>query len=219
MNGKVIVIDGLDGSGKQTQTDLLQKRLKNEGKLVRAISFPDYEQPSSSLVKQYLAGDFGQAEDVSAYAASSFYAVDRYASFQQFWKNDYRSGYTIVADRYTTSNMIHQMSKLPQEQWDDFAQWLQDFEYEKMGLPKPDLVIYLDMNPNVSKKLLSARYHGDESKKDIHEANFAYMQRCRVCALYAAKKFHWHLVHCSDDQSAFSIDSIAEQVYRAADFI
>lgn len=216
MSGKVIVIDGLDGSGKQTQTTLLRQRLANEGKNVRAISFPDYSQPSSALVKQYLAGDFGQADEVSAYAASSFYAVDRYASYRQFWKNDYLSGYTILADRYTTSNLVHQMSKLPREQWDDFAKWLDDFEYNKLGLPRPDRVIYLDMHPNVSKQLLSMRYHGDESKKDIHEANLAYMERCRVCALYAAEHFHWQLVHCSDEKAAFSIETIAEQVYRAA---
>lgn len=216
MNGKVIVIDGLDGSGKQTQTDLLRQRLVREGRPVRAISFPDYSQPSSALVKQYLAGDFGQADEVSAYAASSFYAVDRYASYNQFWKDDYLSGHTILADRYTTSNLVHQMSKLPREDWDDFAEWLEDFEYQKLGLPRPDSVIYLDMHPDVSRKLLSMRYHGDESKKDIHESNFAYMERCRVCALYAAERFHWHVVHCSDEKAAFSIEMIAEQIYHAA---
>lgn len=219
MNGRLIVIDGLDGSGKQTQAALLEERLLREGKQVRAISFPDYSQPSSALVKQYLGGDFGQADEVSAYAASSFYAVDRYASYNQFWKKDYLSGYTMLADRYTTSNLVHQMSKLPREDWDGFAVWLEDFEYQKLGLPHPDLVIYLDMHPDVSKKLLSLRYHGDESKKDIHEANLNYMARCRTCALYAAQKFGWRVVRCSDENAAFEVGLIADQVYQAAEQI
>ena len=132
MNGTLIVIDGLDGSGKQTQARLLRERLERERVPVRAISFPDYGQPSSALVRLYLDGRFGQADEVSAYAASSFYAVDRFASYMQFWKDDYLSGHTILADRYTTSNLIHQMSKLPREEWGRFIAWLEAYEYDEM---------------------------------------------------------------------------------------
>lgn len=214
MSGSLIVLDGLDGSGKQTQTGLLYERLRGLGKPVRAVSFPDYDQPSSALVKQYLAGEFGQADDVNAYAASSFYAVDRYASYQKFWKQDYVSGYTILADRYATSNLIHQMSKLPREQWPAFHAWMEDYEYGKLGLPRPDFVIYLDMHPAVSKKLLSARYGGDESKRDIHEANLRYLARCRECALYAAEAFGWHVVRCSDEERPFAAAEISDAIFE-----
>lgn len=215
MTGRLIVIDGLDGSGKQTQAKLLCDRLRRENVPVRAVSFPDYAEPSSALVKMYLSGEFGQADDVGPYAASSFYAVDRYASYQRFWKADYLSGHTIVADRYATSNLIHQMSKLPIDEWPAFHAWMEDFEYGKLGLPRPDAVVYLDMHPDVSRALLSGRYHGDESKRDIHEANFAYMRRCRVCALYAAEHFGWRVVRCSDERRAFPVEEIAEEVRRA----
>lgn len=215
MTGRLIVIDGLDGSGKQTQAKLLCDRLRRENVPVRAVSFPDYAEPSSALVKMYLSGEFGQADDVGPYAASSFYAVDRYASYQRFWKADYLSGHTIVADRYATSNLIHQMSKLPRDEWPAFHAWMEDFEYGKLGLPRPDAVVYLDMHPDVSRALLSGRYHGDESKRDIHEANFAYMRRCRVCALYAAEHFGWRVVRCSDERRAFPVEEIAEEVRRA----
>ena len=215
MTGRLIVIDGLDGSGKQTQAKLLCDRLRRENVPVRAVSFPDYAEPSSALVKMYLSGEFGQADDVGPYAASSFYAVDRYASYQRFWKADYLSGHTIVADRYATSNLIHQMSKLPPDEWPAFHAWMEDFEYGKLGLPRPDAVVYLDMHPDVSRALLSGRYHGDESKRDIHEANFAYMRRCRVCALYAAEHFGWRVVRCSDEHRAFPVEEIAEEVRRA----
>ena len=216
MTGKLIVIDGLDGSGKQTQTQLLYDRLTSQGTPVRSVSFPDYKEPSSALVKMYLAGELGQAEEVSAYAASSFYAVDRYASYNKFWKNDYLSGYTLIADRYATSNIIHQMSKLPKEQWKDFLCWMEDFEYSKLALPRPDRVIYLDMNPEVSRELLSRRYHGDEKKKDIHEANFNYLLKCRDCALYAAQHLLWKVVRCSDEKAPYPVRQIAQMVYEAA---
>ena len=149
MKGRLIVIDGLDGAGKQTQAALLLDRFARAGVPARGISFPDYTHPSSALVKQYLAGEFGQADDVPAYAASSFYAVDRFASYVGYWKDDYLAGHTIIADRYATSNLIHQMGKLPRGQWDAFIDWSADFEYEKLGLPKPDAVLFLDMHPDV----------------------------------------------------------------------
>lgn len=215
MKGRLIVIEGLDGSGKQTQTKLLEERLRADGVPVKSVSFPNYAQPSSALVKQYLAGDFGQADEVSAYAASSFYSVDRYASFQQRWKNEYLAGYTILADRYTTSNIVHQMSKLPRDAWKPFAEWLEDFEYHKLGLPRPDAVVYLDMHPDVSRSLLFKRYEGDESRQDIHEKNLTYLQQCRSCALFAAERFGWKTVACSDHIHAFGIEQIAQMVYDA----
>ncbi len=152
----------------------------------------------------------------TAYAASSFYAVDRFASYMQFWKDDYLSGHTILADRYTTSNFIHQMSKLPREEWEAFIAWLEAYEYDEMKLPRPDLVLYLDMHPDVSRELLSRRYGQDETRKDIHEADFAYLKRCRGCALYAAERFGWRVIPCSDGYQPFGIEEIAERVYEAA---
>ena len=208
------MIDGLDGAGKQTQAALLLDRFARAGVPARGISFPDYTHPSSALVKQYLAGEFGQADDVPAYAASSFYAVDRFASYVGYWKDDYLAGHTIIADRYATSNLIHQMGKLPRGQWDAFIDWSADFEYEKLGLPKPDAVLFLDMHPDVSERLLMKRYGGDAAKKDIHEANAAYMRRCRVCALYAAERCGWSMVRCSDGREAFSPAAIAECIWK-----
>lgn len=212
--GRLIVIDGLDGSGKQTQTAQLQERLKKDGEKVRAISFPDYSQPSSVLAQQYLAGDFGSADEVSAYAASSFYSVDRFASFARFWKSDYENGYTILADRYTTSNLVHQMPKLPKAEWQPFREWLEDFEYCKLGIPRPDAVLYLDMHPAVSKKLLLERYGDDPAKLDIHEANLAYTATCRDVALHIAPALGWHLIACSDADQAYPIGQIAENIYQ-----
>ena len=215
MSGRLIVLDGLDGSGKQTQTRLLYERLSAEGVAVRAVSFPDYAQPSSELVKQYLAGEFGRADEVSAYAASSFYAVDRYASYQKYWKRDYLSGHTILADRYATSNLIHQMSKLPRDEWPGFQAWMEDYEYGKLWLPRPDVVVYLDMPPEVSRALLSERYGGDDSKRDIHEADAAYQERCRGCALYAAQRMGWRVIPCAEGGRARGIEEIAGAVYEA----
>ena len=214
MSGRLIVLDGLDGSGKQTQTALLEKRLLQENILVKSVSFPDYSEPSSALVKEYLAGAYGGVDEVSPYAAASFYAVDRYASFNRFWKKEYESGYTILADRYATSNLIHQMCKLPPDAWPDFHRWVEDYEYRMLGLPRPSMVLYLDMHPDVSSRLLAARYGGDETKKDIHEKNLAYLMRCRACALYAAAHFGWKRIVCSDERAPFPPEQIAEELFR-----
>ena len=178
--GKLIVMEGLDGSGKATQTGLLCQYLESRGRRVRHIEFPDYREPSSALVKMYLNKEFGSNPgDVNAYAASSFYAVDRYASFLRFWRKDYLSGATIVADRYTTSNAVYQMEKTPREDWNKYLAWLQDYEYGKLQLPRPDLVLFLDMPTEISQRLLSGRYAGDERKKDLHESNVEFLTRCR----------------------------------------
>lgn len=185
--GKLIVIDGLDGSGKSTQSERVAETFRKMGRKVKLISFPDYEEPSSALVRMYLAGEFSDdPNDVNAYAAGSFYAVDRYASFKKFWEKDYEEGTLILATRYATSNAIHQMVKLPRENWPEYLSWIEDFEYKKLGLPVPDEVIFLDMERTVADRLLLARYHGDETKKDIHEKNAAYLAQCQKTARFAA---------------------------------
>ena len=213
MKQVMLVIEGLDGSGKATQTQKLMERLAQLNKPAVKVSFPNYEDDSSALVKMYLRGDLGQADEVNAYAASLFYTVDRYATFKKAYEADWKQGSSIIADRYTTSNMFHQCTKEPKENWDSYLTWLEDLEYEKVGLPRPTQVIYLDVEPQVSKALLSKRYEGDESKKDIHEANFAYLLRCREAALYAAEKFGWKVIHCNEDMNMRSVEDISEEIW------
>ena len=211
----LIVVEGLDGSGKATQTELLCCHLEKSGRSVRHISFPNYEESSSALVKSYLAGEFGRSPDaVNAYAASSFYAVDRYATYKKHWSADYESGVTIVADRYTTSNAVYQMTKLPRGEWDGFLAWLEDYEYRLLELPRPNTVIYLDMPPEVSQRLMSGRYSGDESKKDIHEANMVFQRQCRESALYAAQRWGWQVVNCSENGQPRGIEKISADVWN-----
>jgi len=218
MSGKLIVIEGLDGSGKATQSRLLFDALEAQGKKVRKISFPDYESDSSALVKMYLAGQFGKDPgDVNAYAASTFYAVDRFASFKKDWGKFYEEGGVVIADRYTTSNAVHQCSKLPEDQWDSFLEWLFDFEYKLMGIPAPDAVVYLRVDPAVSQKLMTGRYNGDESKKDIHESNLDYLARSRRAAEYCADKLGWRVVSCDQDGEMRSIEDIHRDVLAAVE--
>ena len=215
MRGKLIVLEGLDGSGKSTQLAELGSYLIRNGADVRKIKLPDYDDPSGSLVRMYLGGEFGSdPQSVNAYAASAFYAVDRTANYLRKWKQDYLCGKIILADRYTTSNAYHQLQKLPREQWDAYLAWLEDFEYGKLCLPKPDCVIYLDMPIGVSQRLMTRRYAGDEQKKDIHEANVEYLKNCRTAALYAAEKLGWHVIDCADGELPLPIDNIAGQVRR-----
>lgn len=216
MRGKLIVIDGLDGSGKSTQAQLLWERLKELPGGAELISYPDYEKPSSTLVRMYLNGEFSEnADDVNAYAASTFYAADRYAGYMQHWGSLYRQGKTILASRYVSSNAIHQMVKLPRAEWDAFLAWLADYEYEKLELPRPDLVLFLDMPRIVADRLILSRYGGDESKKDIHERNRAYLEKCEQSAQYAAQKKGWHVIPCSDGTNPLPVDTIAEQIWTA----
>ena len=205
---KLIVIEGLDGSGKSTQLELLISALEKDGKRVRKIKLPDYESPSSTLVKMYLGGEFGKDPNaVNAYAAGAFYAVDRYASFTLDWKTDYESDKIIVADRYATSNSIYQTEKIAEADWDSYLDWSADFEYNKLGIPKPDAVIYLDMPVDISQKLMTGRYGGNESKKDVHEADVAFLEKCRKSALYAASRQGWHIVECSNGKEPYSIEN------------
>ena len=211
--GKLIVIEGLDGSGKSTQLDLLYKNLKNAGIDCKSVSFPDYDNPSSTLVKMYLNGNFGKKpSDVNAFAASVFYTVDRYASFKANWGEYYSGGGTVIAGRYTTSNAVHQASKLPVSEWESFLSWLYDFEYNKIAIPKPDKVIFLDMPVEVSQKLLTKRYEGDNSKKDIHESDTEYLDRCRKAAVFTAEYSGWETIPCSHNGEARTIEEIAKDV-------
>lgn len=219
--GKLIVIEGLDGSGKSTQIERLTDRLQRvNGLKIRKIKLPDYDSECCAPVKKYLRGDFGKdPQDVNAYAASCFYAVDRFANYKTKWKDDYESGTVILADRYTTSNAYHQATKLPESEWDSYFNWLSDFEYNKIGIPKPDAVIYLDMPIEISQKMMSERYKGDESKKDIHEADVEYLKKCRVAAARAAKAMGWYVIDCSEGDKPKSIESIGNIIDEIIDKI
>lgn len=211
--GKLIVIEGLDGSGKSTQIEKLREYFDEQHIGYKQIKLPDYDDDSSMLVRMYLNGVFGsKPDDVNAFAASSFYAVDRFASFKQHWQADYDGGKIILADRYTTSNAIHQISKLTQEQWDSYLEWLYDFEFEKLGIPRPDLVLYLDMNIEVSQKLMNMRYDSNGGKKDIHERNLDYLYRCRTAAQYSAEKLGWRHICCDDGENPYPIEQIFTQI-------
>ncbi len=210
---KLIIIEGLDGCGKSTQTALLEKYFSNRGIDFKKIKLPDYDSPSSTLVNMYLKGEFGSnADDVNAYAAGAFYAVDRFASYKLNWGRDYENGTLILADRYATSNLIYQMEKIDKFKWDEYLDWSSDFEYNKIGIPKPDLVIFLDMPIEISQRLMSTRYYGDESKKDVHEANIEFLNKCRTSALYAAQKQGWKIIECSDGSAPLPIDVIHNKI-------
>ena len=211
--GKLIVFEGTDGSGKATQTELLCRTLTEQGVPFRRLSFPRYSEESSALIRLYLGGAFGShPDDVNAYAASSFYAVDRYASYKKDWGSFYENGGIVIADRYTTSNAVHQCSKLPPEQWEAFLGWLFDFEFHLLGLPAPDKVIYLQVDPAVSQKLMTERYHGDEIKKDVHEKDTEYLARSRAAAEYCAAHLGWQTVHCTSGGAMRSIEDIQAEV-------
>lgn len=213
--GKLIVIEGLDGCGKSTQINLLPEVLKTKGLDSKIISFPDYDDPSSTLVKMYLAGEFGDKPDsVNAYAASLFYAVDRYASYKRHWCDYYNRGGVVISGRYVESNAYHQMAKLPQEQWESYLNWLYETEYGKTAIPKPDLVIFLDMPLEVSAAMMSNRYSGDESKKDIHERDELYRVNCRKAAKFAAEKCGWKVISCAENGSPRSIAAISEDIAK-----
>ncbi|SCX91138.1 deoxynucleoside kinase [Ruminococcus sp. YE282] len=215
MKSKLIVIEGLDGSGKATQTKLLADKLTSMGRTVRKLEFPDYDSPSSSLVKMYLNGDFGKnPEDVNAYAASAFYAVDRAASYLKNWKNDCNNGSVILCDRYCTSNIIYQMSKVKNDERDGFIEWQSDFEYNKLGLPVPDAVIYLDVDLDVSQRLMEKRYGGDKSKMDLHEQNVKFLRECRESAVYATQKCGWIKIDCCENGDIKSIKKIAAEIEK-----
>ena len=213
--GKIIVLEGLDGCGKSTQLELAFKVLSDMGIPCRLVSFPNYSSPSGEIITRYLGGSIPCEGETGAFAASSFYAADRYISYVTDWKKDYESGFVILCGRYSTSNAIYQMTKMPEERREEYLSWLCDFEYDKLGLPQPDLVIFLDMPLEVSQQLLTERYGGDERKKDIHESDLDYMRQCRESAMHAARHFGWSMVSCSDDGlTALPVGEIHERTVK-----
>lgn len=216
MKGKLIVLEGIDGSGKETQSNLLEKKLKEKGREVMHISFPDYESPSSALVKMYLIGDFGKnPEDVNPYAASLFYAVDRFASYRMKWKDFYEKGGIVIADRYTTSNMVHQMTKYEDEvKRKDFLSWLEKTEYGELELPRPDLVILLDIPLAVSENLVKERAKKGGSM-DIHEQHLDYLRKCHDAYRQLVALYHWKRIPCTEEGRLRSIEDIGKDVEKA----
>lgn len=215
MSGKMIVFEGTDGSGKSTQFKLLCDRVNREGKSFRQLVFPRYDQPSSALIRMYLGGEFGKNPgDVNPYAASAFYAVDRYASLKQDWGDYYQEGGLILTDRYTTSNAVHQGAKCSPEERPDFLRWLGDFEHNKLGLPRADLVLYLDMPTEKSIELLRSREASTHTKADIHELDTGYLALCRKSALQAAEILGWTVIPCVNERGELrTIEEIHQQLW------
>lgn len=213
--GKLIVIEGTDGSGKSTQFRLLTEKLQAQNIPFQKLVFPQYNEPSSALIRMYLGGEFGtKPTDVNAYAASAFYAVDRYASYKKVWGEWYENGGLVVSDRYTTSNAVHQASKEPEEKRESFLKWLYELEYDHMGLPRPDLTIYLDVPTDFTEKLLRGREQSTNTHADIHEADTAYLATCRRMGKTAAKYYGWTVINCVCDGKMRSIEDIHEEICR-----
>lgn len=213
--GKLIVIEGTDGSGKSTQFRLLTDRLEAEQVKFQKLVFPQYSEPSSALIRMYLGGEFGKSpSDVNAYAASAFYSVDRYASYRKVWGKWYKEGGLVVSDRYTTSNAVHQTSKEPEDKREDFLNWLYDFEYDKLGLPRPDLVIYLDVPTDFTEKMLRHRESETNTHADIHEQDMQYLATCRRMGRAAAEHYGWTVIRCVRDGAMRSVEDIHEEIYR-----
>ena len=213
--GKLIVIEGTDGSGKSTQFKLLTERIAREGHEFQRLVFPQYQEESYALIRMYLGGQFGtKPSDVSAYAASAFYAVDRYASYKKVWGQWYEEGGLVLSDRYTTSNAVHQASKEPEEKQADFLKWLYEFEYDKLGLPAPDLVIYLDVPTDYTEKMMRSREAATNTHADIHEQDLQYLATCRRTGKAAAKFYNWTVINCVRDDAMRSIEDIHEEIYR-----
>lgn len=213
--GKLIVIEGTDGSGKSTQFRKLTERFAAEGREFRKLVFPQYQEDSSALIRMYLGGEFGtKPSDVNAYAASAFYAVDRYASYKKVWGQWYEDGGLVLSDRYTTSNAVHQASKEPEEAQGTFLKWLYEFEYDKLGLPRPDLTIYLDVPTDFTEKMLRGREQATNTQADIHEQDMEYLATCRRMGKKAAAFYDWTVVECVRDGQMRSIEDIHDEIYR-----
>ena len=216
--GKLFVIDGTDGSGKQTQFQKLQERLNQDNIEYRVVSFPNYDSPSSALVKMYLSGEFGKnAKDVSPYIASTFYAADRYATYITKYKEYYENGGIILADRYTTANMVHQAGKITnKEERDKFLNWLWDFEFNLYGLPVPTEVFFLNMPVEKSLELIANRENKftHNTKKDIHESDKNHLKDSYAAACDVAKDYNWYEVKCVKDDKIRTIEDIHEEIYK-----
>ena len=213
--GKLIVIEGTDGSGKSTQFKLLTDRVTAEGHRFQKLVFPQYAEPSSALIRMYLGGEFGtNPSDVNAYAATAFFAVDRYASYKKVWGQWYDEGGLIVSDRYTTSNAVHQTSKEPPEKQGEFLKWLYEFEYDRLGLPRPDLTIYLDVPTDFTEKMMRKREADTNTSADIHEQDLAYLATCRRIGKTAAQYYGWTVIECVRDGAMRTIEDIHQEICR-----
>ena len=213
--GKLIVIEGTDGSGKSTQFRLLTEHLTKDGTAFKPLVFPRYAEESSALIRMYLRGQFGsKPTDVNAYAASAFYAVDRYASYKQDWGQWYEEGGLVLSDRYTTSNAVHQASKEAGEKQAEFLTWLYEFEYDKLGLPRPDLTIYLDVPTAFTEKMLRGREADTNTKADIHEQDMSYLATCRETGRAAAAHYGWTVIQCVKDGAMRSMEDIHNEIYQ-----
>lgn len=213
MKGRLIVFEGTDGSGKSTQFRLLCERMEAEGLPFQRLIFPQYSEPSSALIRMYLGGEFGShPSDVNPYAASTFYAVDRYASWKKVWGGYYQGGGLVLSDRYTTSNAVHQASKLPEGERQAFLDWLFDLEYGRMGLPAPDLVLYLDLPTEVSEKMLRHREQATATAADIHEQDGDYLRRCRESAREIARDLGWSVIDCAAGDAPRTVEDIRREV-------
>ncbi|MBE6914742.1 MAG: thymidylate kinase [Ruminococcaceae bacterium] len=216
MQGKLIVMEGIDGSGKSTQYKKLCERLTAEGTAYKKIVFPRYSEESSALIRAYLGGQFGDRPgDVNAYAASTFYAVDRFASFKTDWGAYYNAGGLVLADRYTTSNACHQGSKVAEGEHQQFLDWLYNFEFCLMELPKPDLVLYLDIDIETSRRQMERRQEQTNTQADIHEKDFRYLAECLAAGHYAADHYGWKRICCVENGAMRSVEAIHEEIYAA----
>ena len=215
--GKLFVIDGTDGSGKQTQFNKLKERLTKDNIEYRVVSFPNYDSPSSSLVKMYLSGEFGKdAKKISPYVASTFYAADRYATFQTGYKKYYDDGGIILADRYTTANMVHQAGKISDKvERKKFLDWLWNFEFNLYGLPIPAEVFFLNMPVEKSLELIKNRENKftHTTAKDIHESDVNHLKDAYSAACDVAKDYNWYEIKCVKDGKIRTVEDIHEEIY------
>ena len=215
MSGKLIVFEGTDGSGKATQAKLLCETLADRGMAYREIDFPRYGNPFAEPANLYLHGALGSKPgDVNAYAASVLYAVDRFASYKEDWGRFYEAGGIVVANRYTTSNAVHQASKLPEGERQAFLDWLFDLEYGRMGLPRPDLVLYLDLPTELSSRMLRHREQETSTAADIHEQDGDYLRRCRESARGIARDLGWSVIDCAAGDTPRTVEDIRREVLR-----
>ena len=213
MNGRLIVFEGTDGSGKATQSRLLCEHLRRENIPYKNITFPRYGKPSAAMVQEYLDGNLGRRPgDVNAYAASLMFSMDRYASYKQDWGAYYEQGGLVIADRYTTSNAVHQTGKLPPEQRDGFLDWLFDFEYRLLGLPEPTRVLYLDMPTEATEQMMRLREAATHTTADIHEKDEEYLRRCRENAAHVVARCGWTRIDCARAGAPRLIDDIHNEV-------
>jgi len=214
--GKLIVIEGLDGSGKETQCNLLVQNLKNTlSRPVSKLSFPDYDCKSSELVKLYLNGQFGlNARDVNTYASSSFYAIDRFVSYETKWKSLINSNYVLVSDRYTTSNLLYQTVKLPTAERDKYIDWLLDYEYRLLQIPQPDIVIFLEVPVDFSQDLIKNRNNkiNNSINKDIHESDRNFLSDVYENSIKISEKFGWNVIKCVKNQKLLSVEEISNTI-------